>query len=509
MNAHLGPIPPGTTMPGGPAPLGRPAAGPDGLVWRRVHPVTPLVKGWKAIAVIAAVIAQQLGDNLARGLDLVRGSGLTVLLGGLLAVVLVVTGLSWLSWRMTRYAIDAQAIHLRQGVIFRQQRQARLDRLQAVDIVQPIVARIFGLAELKLEVAGGADSAIKLSFLKESEANVLRNELLARAAGVVTAERGVDAPVPAPPPERHIVSVPLSRLIGSIILTPSMLVVVIVAIAVPAGMIIAGDPGAIVLLPATLFSVVGVLWKEFNQGFNFQAAIAPDGIRLRHGLTEARSQTLPPGRIQAVRLRRRLLWRWADWWRVDVNVAGYGQKQGATETVLLPVGTRDEALLALWLVLPDLGVPDARAFLDAALNGSGSGSAAGFTTCPRRSRWLSPLAWRVQGVALTDRAAILRRGRFSRVVEFVPFERTQSVGISQGPVARGFGVATLTLHSTHGAIRPVVDHLAAADVADLANQVVNRSRAARATAAPEQWLSRVRAAGLPVAGPVGAAGGGS
>ena len=65
MNAHLGPIPPGTTMPGGPAPLGRPAAGPDGLVWRRVHPVTPLVKGWKAIAVIAAVIAQQLGDNLS------------------------------------------------------------------------------------------------------------------------------------------------------------------------------------------------------------------------------------------------------------------------------------------------------------------------------------------------------------------------------------------------------------------------------------------------------------
>lgn len=507
MNAHLGPIPPGTTMPGAPAPLGRPAAGPDGLVWRRVHPVTPLVKGWKAIAVIAAVVAQQAGDNLARGMDLFRGSGLPVLLGGLLAVVLVVTGLSWLSWRMTRYAIDAQAVHLRQGVIFRQQRQARLDRLQAVDIVQPIVARIFGLAELKLEVAGGADSAIKLSFLKESEANALRNELLARAAGVVTAERGVDAPVPAPPPERHIVSVPLSRLIGSIILTPSMLVVVIVAIAVPAGMIIGGDPGAIVLLPATLFSVVGVLWKEFNQGFNFQAAIAPDGIRLRHGLTEARSQTLPPGRIQAVRLRRRVLWRWADWWRVDVNVAGYGQKQGETETVLLPVGTRDEALLALWLVLPDLGVPDARAFLDAAL--SGSGSAQGFTTCPQRARWLSPLAWRVQGVALTNRAAMIRRGRFSRVIEFVPLERTQSVGISQGPIARRFEVATLELHSTHGAIRPVVDHLVAADVAELANQVVNLSRAARATAAPEQWLSRVRAAGLPVAGPVGAAGVGS
>lgn len=504
MNVPLGPFSPGTSTPGAPAPLTRPAVGADGLVWRRVHPVTPLVKGWKALAVIAAVIAQQLGGNVARGMDLVREPGLPVLLGGVVAVTLVVTGFAVVSWRMTRYAIDAQAVHLRQGVIFRQQRQARLDRLQAVDIVQPIVARIFGLAELKLEVAGGADSAIKLAFLKETEANALRNELLARAAGVVTTERGVDAPVPAPPPEQHVVSVPLSRLIGSIVLSPAVLVVALAAIAVPAGMIIGGDPGAVVLLPAVLFSVGGALWTQFNQGFNFRAAIAPDGIRLRHGLTEARSQTLPPGRIQAVRLQRRLLWRWADWWRVEVNVAGYGRRQGATETVLLPVGTRDEALLALWLVLPDLGVPDPRAFLDAAL--SGSGPAQGFTTCPRRARWLSPLAWRVQGVALTDRAAVLRRGRFSRQVELVPLERTQSVGISQGPVARWFDVATLELHSTHGAIRPVLDHLTSADVAGLAAEVVDRSRAARATATPEQWLSRVQAAGLPVTGATNEAG---
>ena len=481
------------------SPAGQSAPGEDGLVWRRVHPVTPLVKGWKALAVFAAVIVQQLGDNLARGMNLIRDAGLPALLVLVLAVTLLATGLAVVAWRMTRYAIDAQAVHLRQGVIFRQQRQARLDRLQAVDIVQPIVARIFGLAELKLEVAGGAGSAIKLAFLKESEANALRNELLARAAGVVTTEGGVEAAVPPTPPERHVVAVPFSRLIGSIVLTPLVVLLVGFVIFATIAMIVAQDPGVVAALLPALFAAGSVVWTRFNQGFNFRAAVAPDGIRLRHGLTEARSQTLPPGRIQAVRLQRYVLWRWPDWWRVEVNVAGYGPKQGVTETVLLPVGTRDEALLALWLVLPDLGVADPRAFLDAAL--SGSGSAHGFTTCPRRARWISPLAWWVQGVALTSRAAVLRCGRFSRQVDLIPLERTQSVGISQGPIERRFDVATLELHSTQGSIRPRLDHLAAADVARLAAEVVDLSRAARATAMPEQWLSRVQAAGLAVAGP--------
>ena len=38
------------------------------------------------------------------------------------------------------------------------------ERLQSVDIVQPFAARIFGLAELRLEVGAG-DSTIKLRYL--------------------------------------------------------------------------------------------------------------------------------------------------------------------------------------------------------------------------------------------------------------------------------------------------------------------------------------------------------
>ena len=486
-----------TPVPGIPASATDPRA-PE-VAWRRMHHITPALKGWKALVALLAIVAYNMTDNIRNIGELMQDGRWRYVV----AVVLVIAAVGFLyatiAWRVTKFVVDDEAVHLHTGVLFRQQRQARLDRLQAVDIVQPIVARIFGLAELKLEVAGGAGSAIKLAFLKESEANALRNELLARAAGVVTTEGGVEAAVPPTPPERHVVAVPFSRLIGSIVLTPLVVLLVGFVIFATIAMIVAQDPGVVAALLPALFAAGSVVWTRFNQGFNFRAAVAPDGIRLRHGLTEARSQTLPPGRIQAVRLQRYVLWRWPDWWRVEVNVAGYGPKQGVTETVLLPVGTRDEALLALWLVLPDLGVADPRAFLDAAL--SGSGSAHGFTTCPRRARWISPLAWWVQGVALTSRAAVLRCGRFSRQVDLIPLERTQSVGISQGPIERRFDVATLELHSTQGSIRPRLDHLAAADVARLAAEVVDLSRAARATAMPEQWLSRVQAAGLAVAGP--------
>ena len=51
------------------------------------------------------------------------------------------------------------------GFLFRQHRQARLDRVQAIDIVQPLLARIFGLAELKFEVADAGESAVRLAYL--------------------------------------------------------------------------------------------------------------------------------------------------------------------------------------------------------------------------------------------------------------------------------------------------------------------------------------------------------
>ncbi|WP_454050900.1 PH domain-containing protein [Cellulomonas sp. Marseille-Q8402] len=518
------------------APLPEPPA--DDLVWRRMHPVTPAVKGWKVLAAVLAIVAWNAADDVRDLAEWLGARAWLYVAGAVVLVALIGFGYSAIAWRMTRYAVTDDAVHLRSGVLFRQQRQARLDRLQAVDVVQPLLARILGLSELRLEVAGGAGSAVSLAFLREADAEQLRAELLARAAGIHRGRRPATAPPAAAPvlpevaplgtaepgavpeavgtvgtvgtedaavtlpvepaddwddvapvaPERPVYEVPVGRLLASTLLSSTTFWLVVLIAGVVVLIVTSGRfESAFALLPA-LLGVVSYTWTRFNRGANFRAAISPDGIRLRHGLTESRAQTVPPGRVQAVRVTQGLLWRRPDWWRVEVNVAGYGSgtDQTQSENVLLPVGTRDEALLALWLVLPDLGTADPRALVDAGLTGTEGGG--GWAVAPRRSRWLDPVGWRRHGVAVTERALVLRSGVLTRQLVVVPHERTQSLGLAQGPLQRRLGLASFQLHSTPGPVAPRVDHLDARVAAGLLDEQATRARTARAGAGPEQWM---------------------
>src|SRR5699024_2458005 len=77
----------------------------------------------------------------------------------------------------------SDAVELHAGVIFRQRRYMRLDRLQAVDIVRPFFARIFGLSKLSLHAADGSETTLTLEYRKEAEAEQLRREILYLASG--------------------------------------------------------------------------------------------------------------------------------------------------------------------------------------------------------------------------------------------------------------------------------------------------------------------------------------
>ncbi|BDO43491.1 PH domain-containing protein [Cellulomonas sp. NTE-D12] len=521
----------------GPAPVTAEAVGEDAYAWRRVHPITPLLRGWKALVAVLAIFAAQAGDNV-RNLAHVLGGRTWLALVGVLVLVTVVTLVySAFAWRAMRFAVTDEAVHLRQGIVFRQQRQARLDRLQAVDVVQPLLARLVGLSELRLEVAGGHGSAVSLSFLREDEADALRAELLALAAGLrrpsapataptqpggpvvdrlpeaapsdpdgavpgsplsaspglpAVPPRGAAAPAPAfaPAPEQQVYELPMPRLLGSILLSGGTVWLVLGVVAITVTIVVSDSiDAAFGVLPA-LLGAVSWVWSRLNGAATFRAAISPDGIRLRHGLTETRTQTVPPGRVQAVRLHQPLLWRSRDWWRVQINVAGYGTeaKERENEAVLHPVATRQEAMTALWLVLPDLGVADPQAVLDAAFTGRGDDG--GFTPSPRAARWVDPIGWRRRGVLVTDRALLVRSGRWWRSVEVVPHERTQSLAVRQGPIQRALGVATFVVHSTPGPVSPRAEHLTEQAAAALLDEQAARARQARQAAGPEQWMRR-------------------
>lgn len=505
-----------------------PTAGDVGLRWRRVHPVTPFVRGWAVIVAVLVVGGQQVLENISGALEAAGeiGSFWWIVLLVVVLFVAVVFGYAALAWRMTSYAVDDDAAHLRKGVLFRQQRHARLDRLQAVDVRQPLLARLFGLSELRLEVAGGADSAVAIGFLKEAEAQRLRADLLARAAGirsgkasrvepssvvepvgtadgVATGSTGADETSAdtddAPPeaPERAVYEVPPSRLLLSLLRLPGLWIAVLFLVGLGVAVAMTRSFGVLVSAAPAVLGVGGYLFQRFAGEFGFRAALSPDGIRLRHGLLETRAQTIPPGRVQAVSLTQGPWWRGPDWWRVRVNVAGYGGAEGSSDesqSVLLPVGPRAEALTALWLVLPDLeaGGPDETlALLDEALSGDAR-TDRWFVTSPRRARLLDPLSWRRNGYAVTGRALFARGGRWVRHLEVVPHERTQSLGLDQGPWQRRRGLASVALHTTPGPVSPSVHHMDADEAARLLGEQSVRARAARAHAGPERWMEGPR-----------------
>lgn len=468
------------------------AVSEDGLTWRRMHPVTPVVRGWAAIVVLLFVVVNQVGGDIGEAGEVVEEVGFGVIGLVLLAILLVVFAYCAVAWRMMRYAVGPDAVHLNKGILFRQQRQARLDRIQAIDVVQPVLARIFQLGELRIEVAGGADSTVVIGLLRIDEANDLRAELLARAAGVELTD-GVPVPVA---PEEPVLEVPLGMLVGSLLRTWALPVFVLVVAGTVVAVLVSGEWSLLVSFIPALLGFGSYLASRFFGEANFTAAVSPDGIRMRSGLLETRAQTIPPGRVQALRLRQPLLWRRKDWWRVDVTIAGYfagAEAAKTTASLLLPVGDRRAALDAMWLVLPDLGVPDPLGLLDEAMTGSGPSER--FVTSPRSARWLDPWSWRRNGYAVTGRGLVIREGRFTRSVVLVPHERTQSLALQQGPLQRRLGVTSFALHVSTGPVVPTVPHLADGDAVRLLLDQDDRARTARAGAGPELWMRQISVPG--------------
>ncbi len=492
-----GAAPGGTALSGEGVPATEPPIMP-GDEWRRVHFISPLVRGWIALVAIIFFLSRDWAEGLfgsgTRGRSPIpEGMNVLLALGILLGVVLLIASAFFVSWYFTRYQVTAEYVRVHSGVLFRQQRQARLDRVQAIDIIQPFLARIFGLAELKFEVADAGESAVRLAFLRLGQAKKLRATILARAAGVVADPEHPDEVMEAP--EREVVVVPPGRVIGAAVLSGTTLALVLAV----AG-IVALSIGFETPIIATSFipigiGVIGAYWSALNTGYNFRAATSPDGIRMRYGLLDTRAQTVPPGRVQALGIIQSPLWRLKGWYRVTVNVAGYGvsaSTEGQARATLLPVGTREEVLQILALVLPDPGTERPVEVFFAGMDSRGD--AEGFTTTPRRARWLAPLAWRRNGFAVTGTALLMRSGVLWRQLVVVPHERTQSLSLHQGPLDRRFRLAGLQLQTTPGPVTPRVP-LVDSDVAwELFHGQADRAAEARRRSGPEQWMKPVRVA---------------
>lgn len=383
--------------------------------WARLHKLSPLLRSSRAVVALGSVVGtRQLmpGQHSNAWFDL-GAVGLAAIAGTI-------------SWLVTRWRIHNGELQIETGWIRRESLRVPLTRLQAVDVVRPLLARMLGLAEVRIVVAGQGSGRTRLAYLTEDHAADVRARLLALAHGLEG-----DTPEPA---ERPVLSVAAGRIVRANLLAPGPLV--LVAIVVGALALLAVNPTAGAALGGSAIALAVALAlglaRKIGAEWDFTIAEAPDGLRLKAGLLQTRAETIPYGRAQAVRWVEPLLWRGPKWVRLEIDVARRRDRDraereaGASTRALLPVGSAEEAGWLLSRVLPGASVTPPPG-----------------SQVPRRAGWRAPLMRHNLHAWHDDAYMVCVTGRLRRCVVVVPLAKVQSVRWTQGPVSRALGLATV------------------------------------------------------------------
>ena len=130
------------------------------------------------------------------------------------AILGVVVLLGFVSWLVTRWQVENQELRIETGLIRRSSQRYPLAQVQAIDVIEPGLGRIFGLAELRLRMGGDTGGNARLAYVPARRGA----EPAVAAARAREGRRGRGAAAPATD-ERVLSTIPTGRLVGSILLT--------------------------------------------------------------------------------------------------------------------------------------------------------------------------------------------------------------------------------------------------------------------------------------------------
>jgi putative membrane protein len=368
----------------------------------------------------------------------------------------------YVKWSTTRYGVDERAIHHRTGLIKVEDTDVPLARVEALDVQQGLLQRLFGVQAVHVQTGGGGKGGeIVLPALGPEQVRELRER--------------VGVPPPAADPATRMRLGAGGLLLAA--LTTGQLGIILPVLA--GGFQIAqqaleeqGGRSAVRALPDTLdgwLAVAGVLlgaaWALSVLGAvvafaGFTVARDGDRLRIRRGLLARREATIPVARVRAVRVVEGLLRRPLGLAALHIEVTGYAEEASAARTLFPLLRTRG-VRSALECLLPELadepGVlarPPGRAWrrylLAPALAGLLAGGGAAIAL---ESPWpLVALAagvaygqarWRAAGWRLHEGRLAVRSLRLARVTVLAPARNRESHELAQSVLQRRARLADL------------------------------------------------------------------
>ncbi len=440
------------------------ASGGGAVREQRPHWATPIIRGWIILVGVIAWMVKQLLDSWQAGDRLPPGRAVLVLIGAVLAVTLVQAAIGYFQWRTTTFRIDDEEVRVDRRFIQHSSDRIALSKIQSVDVVQPLAARVVGLARLRIDVGGS--SARTIEYLSRADAYRFRDFLTSRA-------HGVGAPVAAGSSwqdrrldESVVTSVTTRQIVLGTFVSDNFGWSVLLAaagIAVPVALHI--EVVSVPVLLGALAAAVRVIANSLVKYWRFTLLRSAGGLKAVHGMTTLTARTVPVRRIQGIAIHQPLLWRLTGLYRVQLTVLGSaGNHEEPEATTLLPMGTAEQVRIAIDALWPGFRV-----------------DAVPLQPIPRRARWLRWFDRQTFGWGLDDRVVVARHGLLQRVTAVVPHSRVQSIALRQGPLQRSLGLADIAIHIPAGPVCMSWRHLDAGDARRLLLAEMDRCRAARRT----------------------------
>ncbi|HYJ83595.1 MAG TPA: PH domain-containing protein [Allosphingosinicella sp.] len=445
---------------------------------RRLHPGTIALRFIKeapqTILALPAAMAFSSRSGLTGALYLAAGLG----------VILLV--LKWLIWRRFKYSVGESEIVIESGLLNRNRRSIPFDRVQDVDIERTFLARLFGLAKVRIETgAGGKDEGL-LDSVSLAEAHRLREIMRAGRAGTAAAASAGQAAAPEAPEARILFAMDPSRLFLSGLFNFSLVYLAglfaflqtfdrmlpfdiydparWVGLAddyLPARWTLAAI-GAVLFVAAALGTIAGLL-RTVARDYGFRLSLEGDRLRREQGLFTRKEAAIPRRRIQLAQLGGGPVRNLFGWSSLSFQTLGAGTDRGGTQSAA-PFARRSEieAVLAEVAPLrlpppPELAQVSRRHILRSA-----AGTLAPALVGIAVLTWWQPFApllllglpilaaaaaldRRFHRYALDGDMLFVARGAWRRRLWLVPVKNVQSLSLSRGPVQRRLGLATLSI----------------------------------------------------------------
>ncbi|HEX2090470.1 MAG TPA: PH domain-containing protein [Actinomycetota bacterium] len=373
------------------------------------------------------------------------------------------------------YIVEADTIILEGGFLNRWRRVIPFPRIQSVDMVQKLRHRAFGVVELRIEAAGGAQTEGALVALAPDEAERLRGLLL------------VGSEVP---PRPDMESPPLARLGPGMLLVAGITGGRVAVIAALLGYLQELLPDRIIqdslnrlerLSGSGVMLVVGIVVTFLVLSliisiiativvyWNFTLRREGGRLVVTRGLLEKRRAVVPLSRLQAVRMEEnliRLVFGMASLRAVNAGVAGRSDEEQQT-SMLLPVATRAQALAVAAHLLgkapEELGTPLEPAPRRALVRRFGWALIPGILIAIGGWLFSTPVAvagvgllppgallgfasWRSLGHTIDADMAVTRGGVLVRRTAFVPLKNLQHLALSVSPLQRLLDLGTIRMH---------------------------------------------------------------